>query len=260
MGEERDIVERLQAEVDDLRKAIRNQAETWTRGFKEAGKMPPASLRKVAAEAELSALRSRIVEVGEGFRKCSIERAYAEARFAFSEAANEGTDDRVGDAVSPFSPPTPDDFGVVRGALKMLAGSPGFGALAETAHIEDEAIAALYRLQARVVKMEAALNTPELHDFAAGVVHEAAHQRERWGVDHDVGKEPEDWFWLVGFLTGKALRAARDGDTDKALHHTISTAATLANWHAALSWTDTRMQPGHAPSVARAALETKADD
>lgn len=67
MGEERDIVERLQAEVDDLRKAIRNQAETWTRGFKEAGKMPPASLRKVAAEAELSALRSRIVEVGGPF-------------------------------------------------------------------------------------------------------------------------------------------------------------------------------------------------
>lgn len=88
------------------------------------------------------------------------------------------------------------------------------------------------------------INSPETADFIAGVPLEAAHQRERWGVDHDAGKEPQDWFWLIGYLAGKALRAASDGDVDKARHHTISTAAALANWHAALSGLDNRMRPG----------------
>lgn len=74
-------------------------------------------------------------------------------------------------------------------------------------------------LQAEVERLRSALNTPELHDFSAGVVSEAQHQRERWGAEHDAGK---------------ALHAAKSGDTDKALHHTISTAAALANWHASL--------------------------
>lgn len=93
-------------------------------------------------------------------------------------------------------------------------------------------------------RMNAALNTPELHDFSAGVVSEAQHQRERWGSTHDAGKTPEDWFWLIGYLAGKALHAAKAGDTDKALHHTISTAAALANWHAALAGQHTGMRPG----------------
>jgi hypothetical protein len=38
---------------------------------------------------------------------------------------------------------------------------------------------------------------------------------------------------------------------DKALHHTISTAAALANWHAALSGTSNTMRPGIAPPLAR---------
>lgn len=37
--------------------------------------------------------------------------------------------------------------------------------------------------------------------------------------------------------------AERSGDTDKALHHTISSAASLANWHAAILGT-TNMRPG----------------
>ncbi|NBC16375.1 MAG: hypothetical protein GVY18_03560 [Bacteroidetes bacterium] len=78
------------------------------------------------------------------------------------------------------------------------------------------------------------LNAPELHDFARAVVLEAAHQRQRWGADYDEVREPVDWFWLLGYLGGKALHAAVLGDHDKALHHTISTAAMLANWHAHL--------------------------
>lgn len=103
------------------------------------------------------------------------------------------------------------------------------------------------QLQAEVDRLRGLLNAPELHDFAAGVTLEAAHQRERWGEDHDAGKAPTDWFWLVGYLAGKALHAAIAGDRDKALHHCISTAAALANWHAALLGADNRMRPGISP-------------
>ena len=88
------------------------------------------------------------------------------------------------------------------------------------------------------------LNTPDVKDFATGVVMEALHQRERWGSEHDAGKMPADWFWLVGYLAGKALHAQTSGNTDKALHHTISTAAALANWHGAITGTHTAMRPG----------------
>lgn len=97
---------------------------------------------------------------------------------------------------------------------------------------------------ARALLRKEIINTPETADFMAGVPLEAAHQRERWGANHDAGKTPEDWFWLIGYLAQKALRAQNAGDIAKACHHTISTAAALANWHAALTGADTRMRPG----------------
>jgi len=99
-------------------------------------------------------------------------------------------------------------------------------------------------LEDRVKELEALLNTPELKDFIKAVPLEAAHQRERWGVEHDAGKEPEDWFWLLGYLAGKALAAFKIGDKEKALHHTISSAAVLANWHAAILGKNNEMRPG----------------
>lgn len=107
------------------------------------------------------------------------------------------------------------------------------------------------RLQAEVERLSGLLNAPELHDFAAGVTLEAGHQRERWGADHDAGKAPLDWFWLIGFLAQKAAMSAIAGDRDKAMHHCISTSAALANWHAALLGADTRMRPGIDASAAR---------
>jgi hypothetical protein len=88
------------------------------------------------------------------------------------------------------------------------------------------------------------INTPETADFMAGVPLEAAHQRARWGAEHDEGKAPEDWLFLVGYLAGKACAAERLGDVEKAKHHTISTAAALANWHAHLTGADSTMRPG----------------
>jgi hypothetical protein len=81
-------------------------------------------------------------------------------------------------------------------------------------------------------RLSALLNTPELNDFAKAVPLEAAHQRERWGEAHDAEKEPQDWFWTLGYLGGKALRSHTDGNFEKAKHHAITAASLLANWHA----------------------------
>lgn len=112
----------------------------------------------------------------------------------------------------------------------------------EASNRDLEAAVHTYRKSADAA--ERLLNSPELHSFAEGVVLEAAHQRHRWGSDHDAGKTPENWFWLIGYLAGKALRAHLTGDTAKALHHTISTAAALNNWHAQISGASNVMRPG----------------
>lgn len=90
----------------------------------------------------------------------------------------------------------------------------------------------------------ALINSPELEHFLRGTHIEAIHQVERWGEASDRAKRPADWFWLVGYLAGKALHASTEGNRDKALHHCISTAAALYNWHCAISGTDVRMSPG----------------
>jgi hypothetical protein len=88
------------------------------------------------------------------------------------------------------------------------------------------------------------INSPELDNFLRAVHIEAVHQGDRWGTAHDLAKYPADWFWLVGYLAGKALHAAISGDKKKAKHHCISTAAALYNWHCAISGIDARMCPG----------------
>lgn len=108
------------------------------------------------------------------------------------------------------------------------------------------------RTEAETAKAErdaarAALNVPEVIDFAQGVVSEAAHQRSRWGSAHDAGKLDADWFWLVGYLAGKALHnPPKSGEDDLALkqHRIIACAAALANWHAAISGRHTVTRPG----------------
>lgn len=86
--------------------------------------------------------------------------------------------------------------------------------------------------RAEAARLTALINTPELIDFEKAVQIEAVHQRERWGTEHDEGKTAPDWFWLLGYLAGKALHSDKVGDRDKLLHHIITTAAACANWHA----------------------------
>ena len=99
-------------------------------------------------------------------------------------------------------------------------------------------------LRARVDELETLVNTPHTAVFLEAVKIEVAHQVERWGTADDRAKQPADWFWLVGYLAGKALAAAIKGDREKSLHHTISSAAVLANWHAAIIGEANRFQPG----------------
>lgn len=132
--------------------------------------------------------------------------------------------------------PTPGLIDDLIRAARDICGSP----LEEVAPVQ-----ALMAESAERLKL---LTRPEINDFARGVVLEAAHQRDRWKAAHDVGKSPWDWFWLIGYLAQKAATSAVAGDRDKALHHTISTAAALANWHLALTGGDNSMRPGIDPS------------
>lgn len=94
------------------------------------------------------------------------------------------------------------------------------------------------------------INSPEIDNFLRGVHIEAIHQIDRWGDASDRAKRPADWFWLVGYLAGKALHAAVAGDRGKALHHCISTAAALYNWHCSINGTEIDMSPGRSDLAA----------
>jgi hypothetical protein len=88
------------------------------------------------------------------------------------------------------------------------------------------------------------INTPHTTDWIQGVKLEAFHQVERYGVMHNAGKSPFDWFWLIGYLAQKAAASEVAGDINKAKHHTISTGAALLNWHRHLTGESTSMRPG----------------
>lgn len=88
------------------------------------------------------------------------------------------------------------------------------------------------------------INQPHTEHFLEATRAEIAHQVERWGTVHDRAKEPQDWYWLLAYLAGKLMRAQIDGDTEKALHHTISSAAVLGNWWAHIVGADRSFTPG----------------
>lgn len=98
--------------------------------------------------------------------------------------------------------------------------------------------------RAELERLRALINTPHTAEFFTAVELEAAHQVEKHGARHDAGKEPSDWFWLLGYLSGKALAAFVRGDREKGLHHIISSAAALLNWHRNVTGVSTSMRPG----------------
>jgi len=62
----------------------------------------------------------------------------------------------------------------------------------------------------------------------------------------NAGKESTGLVRLIGWLAGKAVHSHIKGDVDKTLHHTITAAAALANWHASVLG-KTNMRPGIEP-------------
>ncbi|RRV29617.1 hypothetical protein EGJ23_01380 [Pseudomonas sp. o96-267] len=92
--------------------------------------------------------------------------------------------------------------------------------------------------------LDALINTPHTDEWFDAVRLEAAHQIQRWGTDHDAGKQPADWFWLLGYLGQKAMTAQIAGDEQKAKHHTISSGAMLLNWFRAMVGDTNAMRPG----------------
>lgn len=112
---------------------------------------------------------------------------------------------------------------------------------------ETAVLAAIDRIIAERDTLKSLLNTPKTDDWFAGVRNEAGHQIQRWGSDHDAGKSPLDWFWLIGFLAQKAATSQMSDDTAKAMHHTISTGAALLNWHRVISGETGVMRPSIVP-------------
>lgn len=79
------------------------------------------------------------------------------------------------------------------------------------------------------------LNTPEIEDFLKAVKIEAAHQKERWQCT-DPEKMDAEFFWLLGWLGGKAIHDPHDPDDkrtprERKLHRIIALAAAAFNWH-----------------------------
>ena len=59
--------------------------------------------------------------------------------------------------------------------------------------------------------------------------------------------EWHEMYGPFGYLAQKAVTAEVAGDTDKAKHHTISTAAALLNWHRQINGKTDGMRPGIIP-------------
>lgn len=83
-----------------------------------------------------------------------------------------------------------------------------------------------------------AINTPEVEDFLKAVALEAAHQLERWKATDPI-KDDADWYWLIGWLGGKALTDPHDADDkrtpeERKKHRIITVAAAAYNWHSSV--------------------------
>lgn len=108
----------------------------------------------------------------------------------------------------------------------MICGDCGIEVVTGKTHYVPEDCSKF--LRAEVARLKKLIWSPHTKDFLEAVKIEAAHQRDRWGDKHDKEKEDQDWFWTLGWLAGKAVRPE---NPEKRLHHIITSAALLLNWH-----------------------------
>jgi hypothetical protein len=99
---------------------------------------------------------------------------------------------------------------------------------------------ALLHYAIKAIKSEL-INTPEINDFVSGVKAEAAHQTDKWGVDHEENKYPHDYALVIDKLKGKQALAIWDKDIEKYKHHLITMAAASFNAHRQISKDGTNM-------------------
>jgi hypothetical protein len=92
-------------------------------------------------------------------------------------------------------------------------------------------------LKEEIARLRSIISHPESDDFLKGVSIEAEYQRERHGVDDTAARfDWHQWYWVSGYLLGKALAASQSvSGIEKAKHHLITTAALLMNWHNVLT-------------------------
>lgn len=200
-----------------------------------AGKVPPSA----PAEGERKVLPAELAEEYTRGRKDGWEAAKVDSFGGYVIEHADGDRWRTLDSVG--APDWTDDksealcFSLRKHADAFACDDP------EDVRIVEAA--ALSQAQ-ELDRLRALINSPEVDAFLRGTHIEAVYQVERWGAASDRAKRPADWFWLVGYLAGKALHAAMEGSTEKAKHHTISSAAALYNWHSAITGNDVRMCPG----------------
>lgn len=89
------------------------------------------------------------------------------------------------------------------------------------------------QLKAKVKALEDLLHSMPIMNFLEAVQIEAGYQKIIW-PEQDKTKSAWDWFWALGYLSGKALAAEKANDKVKYLHHLVTSAALLANWHEAV--------------------------
>jgi hypothetical protein len=172
-----------------------------------------ANLRRLTAEAEMAEL------------KLEVERG----ALAELERSVDGVFVTVlgGDNLSPID------------RMKALAGALQAAHARGRIDLADDVVPALRddieNVQQELLDYARKLNTPEISDFAKGVVLEAAHQREKWD---DETKRDFDWAAVAHWLLAKALINPPQNDGtigEKArLHRLVALGALVANWHAAV--------------------------
>ena len=91
----------------------------------------------------------------------------------------------------------------------------------------------LEKMVKEMERMQSLFASRVFWNFVDGLEREAAEEMGRSRSAPDQEWQKEDWFWLIGWVVGKALQAHIRGDCEKALHHTVSSAAVLINWQAA---------------------------
>jgi hypothetical protein len=106
----------------------------------------------------------------------------------------------------------------------------------------DLAEATIAARDREIAELKAIVNAPDPSDFLKATETEMRYQRVRWGAEGDAGKTDADWFWLIGYLAGKALHNPGNNH-EKRLHRITTIAAAAGNWHAA-ELGATNMRPG----------------